>query len=340
MSRVRVGAARWWGARVGWSWSLLAICLAVASAVIVFTLPSLGSPGRPQLFARFSIAAGICAVGSSLMYAIYLLGGGVLAIAVGDTFMVLAPGGMLMALGVLSGRMRSAIVAASCAVVAVAVTSAFVGIPISLLIKVIALTMLCALTAREALRQPLAGTAGAVTLVVVNIAYAVFSVGRIVVALTLGVDSLLYELAFATYPTTVVGAVAVAATGVAVIRIAKARGLGRGSAAPKASGGHRVGEWWVALPEPADLRAAFGGAVASRFAQDLSAACEVLRGRLAPGDAGTRPPESTQHFPRMLRAELEQRGWSESEIAVVTIVDERHCDPHASRTPEAEPLGG
>lgn len=312
---------------MAWIGSLLAICIAVAGVIIAFTLPSIGSPGREQLFVRFGIIAGIAAVGSTLMYAIYETTGPISALVIGDTFMVLGPGGILLALRALSGRLRSAVIVVSYTVLAVAATTALIGLPVSALVKVCALVLLCVLTARETRVAPIVGEVGAMTLLLVNTGYAAFSFGRIAVALTLGMDSPLYQAAFSIYPTTAVGLVAVAATGVAVVRMAAARGIGGWKAPSGSESEYSVDGWLVGLPAVDDLRAAFGGSTVSRLRADLREACEVVSADGAPEATALARRRSHQVFSRALCAELESRGWSESEIAMVVIVpDERRID--------------
>lgn len=316
---------------MAWIWSLLVICLAAAGAVIAFTLTRVGSGGRAQVFARLSIGAGISAVGSTLMYAIYETTNTVLALVVGDVFMVLAPGGILLALRALSGRLRTGIVVVASAVVVVALTTALVGNPDAVLVKVSALLLLCVLTARETRVAPVAGMVGATTLLVVYVGYAAFSLGRIVVGLAFGMDSPLYQAVFSIYPTTAVGIAAVAATGVAVIRMAAALGPHGGPSTPHPESGYRVNGWLVSLPGGADLRAAFGGATASRLDADLRDACEAIGADAASGHEVTTGVSSRQAFSRVLRAELQSRGWSESEIALVAIVPDGNGNGNGNR---------
>ncbi|MEF2254688.1 hypothetical protein [Microbacterium schleiferi] len=311
---------------MAWIGGLLVISIAVAGAIIAFALPIIGSPGRGQLFVRFCIIAGIAAVGSTLMYAIYETTATVLALAVGDTFMVLGPGGILLALRALSGRLRSATIVVSCAVLAVAATTALIGLPVSALVKVSALLLLCVLTARETRVAPIVGEAGALTLLLVNAGYAAFSFGRIAVALTLGMDSPLYRAAFSIYPTTAVGIVAVAGTGVAVVRMAVARGVGGRMSPDGPESAYSVDGWSVGLPAVDDLRAAFGSSTVSRLRADLREACEVIGADGAPEATVLARRRSHQVFSQALSAELESRGWSESEIAMVVIVPDERTD--------------
>lgn len=311
---------------MAWIGILLVICIAVAGVIIAATLPSIGSSGRGQLFVRFSIIAGVAAVGSTLMYAIYETTGTVLALVVGDTFMVLGPGGILLALRALSGRLRSATIVVSGAALAVAATTAFVGLPVSALVKVAALLLLCILTARETRIAPIVGETGALTLLLVNVGYATFSAGRIAVALTLGMDSPLYQAAFSIYPTTVVGILAVAATGVAVVRMTVARGMGGRMSPSVPESGYSVNGWLVGLPTVEDLRAAFGSSTVSRLRADLREACEAIDADDAPDATVLARRRSHQVFSQALSAELESRGWSESEIAMVVIVPDERMD--------------
>lgn len=303
---------------MGYIWGLLAISAAVVSTVIALTLPHWGAPGRAELFARFSVAAGIAAVGSSLMYAIYELGGGVLALVVGDAFMVLGPGAMLLATGAPAGRLRADAITVSLAVVLVSVTTTVADTRASLLVKIAVLCLLCLGVAGQTRRPPLRGLAGTRTLLVVNLGYAAFCAGRIVAALTLGWESPVYRAVFSIVPTTAVGAVAVVATGLAVWQVLRSHGwsLRRRRDAPAEELVIEVAGWRVSLTDPADVRRAFGADTVSEIARDLEAVGDSLRRRAdTTAVSFATSVEVTAH----LRLELEARGWSPTEIALLTV---------------------
>lgn len=314
---------------MGYIWGLLAISAAVVSTVIALTLPHWGAPGRAELFARFSVAAGIAAVGSSLMYAIYELSGGVLALVVGDAFMVLGPGAMLLAMGALTGHLRAAVITVSVAVVLVSVTTTVTDTRTSLLVKIAVLCVLCLGVAGQTRRAALTGFAGTTTLLVVNLGYATFCAGRIVAALTVGWESPLYRAVFSIVPTTAVGAIAVVATGLAVWQVLRSQGwsLRRRSDAPAEELVVEVAGWRVSLTDPADVRRAFGADTVSEIARDLETVGGALRRRAETTEVSF---ASSGELAAHLRLELEARGWSPTEIALLTVEPAVHPEEGAS----------
>jgi hypothetical protein len=315
---------------MGYIWGLLAVSGAVASALVVVSLPHLGGPGRTELFARFAIAAGIAAVGSTLLYAFFELEGGILALVLGDAFMVLGPGSMLLAVSALTGRsdrLRVAVIALSAIVLAVAVTTASIDKPVSLVVKAAALSVLCLWVAGQTRRDGLAGQPGMATLLAVNVVYGLFSAARIVVGAVLGWESELYRAAFSIYPTTAVGAAAVLFTGVAVFRVLRFHGLGARDVEPTAAV-HEIQGVVVALGEVPAVRAAFGTATVVALLSGLDEACAAVAAALAgPERSGS---VTTETVTALVRAELERRGWSASEIGLVTV-----ASASVARTPES-----
>lgn len=319
---------------MGYIWGLLAVSAAVASALVVVSLPRLGGPGRAELFARFAIAAGIAAVGSTLLYAYFELGGGILALVLGDAFMVLGPGSMLLAVSALTdrpGRLRVSAVALAFIVLAVAATTATVDKPGSLVAKAAALSVFCLWVAVQTRRDGLAGQPGMTTLLVVNVGYGIFSASRVATGILLGWDSALYQIAFSITPTTILGAAAVLFTGMAVVRVLRSRGIdARHSAAEGAV--REVGAAVIALGDVSAVRAAYGTATLSALLRGLDEACEDVT--LAVADAGAADQTTAQSVAALLRAELERRGWTASEIGLVTVTAVRG-DP----APATDPAG-
>lgn len=205
---------------MGLSLVLLAISVAVATTVLFVALPRVGTPGVMLLFLRFAAVSGVCAVGSSAMYLIYATGGGILSLVMGDVAMVLAPALMFVALGVLDGRgaVRSSLMAGGLAV-AVAVVSATVPLPGSLVVKALALTAACAATAWTAFRSGAPARGPLRLIALTNAVYAVYCVARVVAGVVAGWESAVYLAAFSFAPATMLGALAVLLTGLAVVRL-------------------------------------------------------------------------------------------------------------------------
>jgi hypothetical protein len=205
---------------MGLSLVLLAVSVVVATTVLFVALPRVGTPGVMLLFLRFAAVSGVCAVGSSAMYAIYGAGGGLLSLVMGDVAMVLAPALMLVALRVLDGRgaVRSSVAAGGLAV-AVAVVSASVPLPGSLAVKALALATACAATAWTAFRSSVPARGPLRLIAVTNAVFAVYCVARVVAGAVAGWESAAYLAAFSFAPATMLGALAVMLTGVAVVRL-------------------------------------------------------------------------------------------------------------------------
>ncbi|WP_150955225.1 hypothetical protein [Microbacterium testaceum] len=202
------------------SFGLLAVSAAVAGAVMFVALPRLGAPAPLTLFFRFAAVAGVTAVGSSWMYAIYGAGGGIPTLVVGDVAMVLAPGLLLIALTALAGRRtRNATVVVLALAVGVAVVTATVPLPGSLAVKALALAATCGACAWAASRSPVEPFAPLRVIALTTAMYAAYSLSRVVVGGTVGWDSALYGMAFSFVPATVLGALAVLAVGAAVVRV-------------------------------------------------------------------------------------------------------------------------
>jgi len=300
------------GDAMGLSFGVLAVCVAVAGAVVFVAMPRIGTPGPMTLFLRFAAVAGVVAVGSSAMYFIYTAGGGILALVLGDVAMVLAPGLLLVGLSTLEGRRaRRTTLTALVLAVAVAVVTATVPLPSSLAVKATVLAAACGACAWAAARSSVEPFGPLRAIAIANAVYAVYSLARVVVGLITGWQSPPYVTAFSFAPATVVGAVAMLVIGCAVARLR----WGRPDEAPPAvcppGGSVIVGDWELASaaygPERVrglltDLRAA---------ARDLDpAAIDVPRG------AETSLPEAVDALGAHLRAAY---GWEPEQT--ILLVD-------------------
>ncbi len=186
---------------------LVAVSAAVAAVVLFVAMPRIGTPGRTTLFLRFAAVAGICAVGSSAMYFIYTAGGGILSLVLGDVAMVLAPSLLLVAVSVLDGRSaRRTSVAIVALILVVAIVTATVPLPGSLVVKALALALACGACAAAALRADIDPVSPVRLIALTNAVFAVYCVVRVVVGVVAGWDSALYLVGFSYAPATVLGA--------------------------------------------------------------------------------------------------------------------------------------
>ncbi len=202
------------------SLGILAVSVAVAAAVLFAALPRIGTPGAMTLFLRYAAVSGLSAVGSSAMYFIYTAGGGIIALVLGDVAMVLAPALLLVALRVLAGRRARRWATASLVLALVtAVVTATVPLPASLAVKILLITVPCALCALDAARSRLEPRWPTRLILAANAVYAVYSAARVAVGLTAGWESSLYDLGFSFGPATFAGSLAIVAIGVAVVRV-------------------------------------------------------------------------------------------------------------------------
>ncbi|MCM3502325.1 hypothetical protein M3667_10615 [Microbacterium sp. P26] len=205
---------------MGLSFALLAVSVAVAAAVGFVAFPRLGTPGRVTLFLRYAAVAGVTAVGSSAMYFIYGAGGGLLPLVLGDVAMVLAPALMLVAVTALDERrVRRASTFALVLALIVAVVTAAVPLPASLAVKAVALAAACAACAWAASHSRVEPFGPLRIIAFANAIYALYCLARVVVALAAGWESPLYLTAFSFGPATILGAAAVVAMGVSVVRL-------------------------------------------------------------------------------------------------------------------------
>lgn len=227
---------------------LVAVSAAVAAVVLFVAMPRIGTPGRTTLFLRFAAVAGICAVGSSAMYFIYTAGGGILSLVLGDVAMVLAPSLLLVAVSVLDGRSaRRTSVAIVALILVVAIVTATVPLPGSLVVKALALTLACGACAAAALRADIDPVSPVRLIALTNAVFAVYCVVRVVVGVVAGWDSALYLVGFSYAPATVLGAVAVLLCGVAVIRLRFGRHARVDEAACPNGAVVVVGDWELAV---------------------------------------------------------------------------------------------
>ncbi|MDQ1124281.1 hypothetical protein [Microbacterium trichothecenolyticum] len=202
------------------STGLLGVCIAVTAAVLAVAMPRVGTPAAMNLFLRFAAVGGVCAVGSSAMYLIFVAGAGITSLVMGDVAMVLAPAVLFVAIIVLSGgHALLPSVAAVVLAVGVAVVTATVPLPASSAVKTLALALACGATAWAAERAG-AGSSGPLRLISVTTAlFAAYCVVRVTVGFSAGWESPVFVAGFSFIPTTVLGGVGVMLIGAAVVRL-------------------------------------------------------------------------------------------------------------------------
>ncbi|MFJ4036567.1 hypothetical protein ACIPVB_00660 [Microbacterium sp. NPDC090007] len=229
------------------SWALLAVCAAVASVVAFVALPRIGTPAPMTLFLRFVAVAGVTAVGSSAMYSIYAAAGGILPLVLGDVAMVLAPSLLVMAVATLDGRsVRTMSAAALSLSLIVAIVTAVVPLPGSLVVKALALAVACGVCAWVCARARIEPFGPIRVICVTTAAFALYCVARVAVGVVAGWESVLYRVAFSFAPATVLGGVAVVVIGAAVVRLRVASSARRQPVACPAGSAVVVGDWDLA----------------------------------------------------------------------------------------------
>lgn len=289
----------------------LGISVAVVAAVLVVAVPLLRSSDPSALFLRFAEAAGIAAVGASILYIAYEHGGGQPCLAVGDTCMVLVPFLLFVAVHALGGgRVLWPSVAAFVVSIGVGVVTSLVPLPGSLGVKVAVLTIASGMCAWAAARSPAEPWGPIRTIALAAGGYGVFSALRLGFAIVTGWGSPPYRIGFSFVPATVVGSVVVLAVGVAVLQLRTERSRnGQPSSRPVSGSIVVVGDWRLAS-------AAYGADRVRALVSDLRsvgrsvdpAAADVPRG------VEVSVPQAVAVLSDRLRA---TRGWSEDEIALL-----------------------
>jgi len=293
------------------SLGILAVSVAVAAAVLFAALPRIGTPGAMTLFLRYAAVSGVAAVGSSAMYLMYSAADeGIVSLVLGDVAMVLAPALLLVAIDVLAGRnaRRWAIASLALALVT-AVVTATVPLPGSLAVKVLLVTVPCTACALAAARSRLEPRWPMHVILFATATYAVYSVARVAVGLIAGWDSSLYDLGFSFAPATFAGALAIAAIGVAVVRV---RIGPRAKAVPAVCPPGRavvVGDWALAS-------AAYGQERMRSMVAELQSAGRAFdeSARVLPRGVEISMPDAIQKLGERLR---DVHGWRPDEIALL-----------------------
>lgn len=291
---------------------LLAVSAAVAAVVFFVAIPRIGLPGRTTLFLRFAAVAGISAVASSVMYFMYMAGGDILTLVLGDVAMVMAPSFLLVALSVLDGRRaRRTSVAVVALALTVAVVTATVPLPGSLVVKALALALACAGCAAVALRADVEPFAPVRLVAVTNGVFALYCIARVVVGLAAGWESTLYRVGFSYAPATLLGGVVVILVGVAVIRLRFGRRVRAEEVVCPHGSAVVVGDWDLAV-------AAYGADRVHELVTDLRQAARDLDPRAVdiPRGAELTISDPLRAVGERLQAD---RGWKPEDV--ILLVD-------------------
>ncbi|MDF2919230.1 MAG: hypothetical protein K0S70_3447 [Microbacterium sp.] len=304
---------------------VFACLMTIIGLVVLFTLRP--SWRRRGALLRFGIVGALSATASSLLYLVHTQTGDPASLVISDIAMVLGPGLVFAGLGSLSGGVlaRGGIAVSLAAVVGV--VSAAIGLPVSLAVKVLVMAVICGLTSVAARHPAIAARRGSWLLAATMAVYALFSVCRAGVGLTLGWDSALYRLGFSLVPTTIAGAVLVLLSGAALLMILSDRSAALAALAGQRSRGaaddDRGPAWMVTLGSYEIVRTALGAARADRMREDLIAAARTLDpgAVVEPTGAGARlrSPSEQRVIERALRARLVAAGWSPGEVGLVSV---------------------
>ncbi|MET3468572.1 hypothetical protein [Microbacterium sp. 1262] len=301
---------------------VFACLMTIIGLVVLFTLRP--SWRRRGALLRFGIVGALSATASSLLYLVHTQTGDPASLVISDIAMVLGPGLIFAGLGSLGGGVlaRGGIAVSLAAVVGV--VSAAIGLPVSLAVKVLIMAVICGLTSVAARHPAIAARRGSWLLAATMAAYALFSVCRAGVGLTLGWDSALYRLGFSVVPTTIAGAVLVLLSGAALLMILSDRSAALAAQRSRgASGDDRGPAWTVTLGSYEIVRTALGAARADRMREDLIAAARTLDpgAVVEPAGAGARlhSPSEQRVIERALRARLVAAGWSPGEVGLVSV---------------------
>ncbi|SDQ32153.1 hypothetical protein [Microbacterium sp. cf332] len=304
-------------------YALIAVCVVtVAALVVLFVLrPSWRRRGG---LLRFGVAAALAATVSSLMYLVHSRSEDLASLVIGDVAMVLAPGFVFAGLGALGGGMSARVALVGIVAIAVGVVSAVAPLPTSLSTKALALAALCAAGAVATRHPALAARRGSRLLSAALGCYGVFSASRVVVGLTAGWQSSLYETGFSIFPTTIVGGVAVLVIGTAVVMIVSDRPDDAPTAAvPAVRHPEGAPAWSVTLGALDVLRTALGASRATRMSSDLLAATREIDPAAVSDAAGAgtrlRTDHDRQAIERSLRARLVEAGWSPGELGLLSV---------------------
>lgn len=296
---------------MGFSFGLVAVSVAVSAAVLFVALPRLGNPGAPTLFLRLTAVSGLAAIASSVMYLMFMAGGGIVPRVVGDTAMVLAPAVFFVALRVLSGdRARRLSVAVVAVGLGVALVSTVAPMPASGIVKVSVLAVVCAACGVAAARSDVEPWAPLRLVMLTCGGYAVFCVARLLVGLLLGLDSGVYTAVFSFAPVTAAGCLAVLLIGIAVVRLFAGRSAVPPRPADRPAGAVVVlGDWDLAS-------AAYGADRMRGLVRDLREAGRTLDPDAADVPRGievgvAQPVTALAHCLRS------QFGWGADEITLL-----------------------
>jgi len=295
---------------MGSSFGVLAVCVAVAGAVMFVIMPRLGSPGPMTLFLRFASVAGVMAAGSIAMFFLHGAGGGIVTLVLADVAMVLAPAFLLVALSALEGRrVRRTSVVVLLLVLAVAAVTASIPLPGSLGVMAVALAVTCGACAWVASHSRLEPFGPLRVIAVTNAVFAVYALVHAIVGVVVGWDSAFFRSVFSFAPATILGAFAVLAIGTAVMRVRF--GPGAEVAPCPAGAAVVVGDWDLAS-------AAYGPDRVRGLVADLRAAARDLDPAAAnvPRGAETHVPDAVAVLGDRLRSAY---GWEPEQT--ILLVD-------------------
>jgi hypothetical protein len=303
----------------------LGIVLVVCMLVLPSSMTKKRDSGGIGTLVRFAAVAALLAVLSGLMYVAYAATGTLISLVLGNATMVLAPAMLWWGLRMLNGTAAIVgVVSLIACLVAVGSTLIAPGW-IASGIKVLLLACLCLLIGLETRRKPLSARRAAAPLAVVSVLYAVYCIGRLIVALVVGQSSELFTRAFGTEATTMVSGAVMIGFAVAVIllqfELAPARSISSSTTNVEQLGraliehGQSLTTYTMQLPELRLIRAAHGPEQARSVREALVAAIgaslpgAVLAGSRS-GDAyialSVAPPE-TPSVIEHIREEYAQR---------------------------------
>lgn len=293
---------------------VVVMCVGLAAGVIGVVLPRIGSATPLAGFLRLAAVAGATAVGAGTMYVVRFNGGGPMSQVIADTAMVLAPTLMCIAVASPSARrLRGMVLLAAFLATGVAVGSTLLPVDGDVVVRSTALTLVCGLCAALAVRNRALPPGSRRMLVATMAAYAVYSAGRAVSAITGGAS----PLGQALYSPSAVVVAAVAAmlfSGVSVALVGRPDTVGT-YADHRARTAVVIGDWKLAT-------AAYGSDRVLALLIDLRLAARTLDPASVDAVHGVEisHPSAIVALSRRMR---DVHGWRPDEIALLTTVGPR-----------------
>jgi hypothetical protein len=170
---------------------------------------------------RYSAVSGAAALVCAVMNILEATGGGIVAAAVGNATNVFAPAMLWAMARRLNARREIGVISAGAASLLLLGVSFVLSPADGILVKTAAIVAFSVLLAVEVRRGPVRTTTGSMTMAVSIAAFAAYNLWRIVVALTGGMDSLLWQSAASAEITSIVSAAATLLMSISLVQMGR-----------------------------------------------------------------------------------------------------------------------